>query len=112
MHTLTCMQFYTHNDMPQKHGMTQLSSTSFLSGRDWHTIVLKYLYTHTHTHTRMQYVWITIVPDLLMSKAGDHSPCARCELISVGNLGETENVAISKTLCDFISSKLSIAYDR
>ena len=48
----------------------------------------------------------------MMSKAGDHSPCARCELISVGNLGETENVAISKALCDAISSKLSIAYDR
>ena len=60
----------------------------------------------------VQYIWITIVPDLMMSKGGDRSPCARCEVISIGNLGETENMAISKALCDAISSKLSIAYDR
>lgn len=63
-------------------------------------------------HVFVQYVWITIVPDLLMSKGGARTPCARCEVISIGNLGEEENVKISKALCDVISSKLSIDYDR
>ena len=53
-----------------------------------------------------------MVPDLVMAKGGDRSSCARCEVISIGNLGEQQNVAISKAICDMISSKLSIAYDR
>ena len=59
-----------------------------------------------------QYIWICVVPDLVMAKGGDCSPCARCEVISIGNLGEKENVSISKAICDMISSKLSIDYER
>lgn len=49
---------------------------------------------------------------MVMAIGGDRSPCARCELMSVTNLGEKENVVISKAICDVISSKLSIKYDR
>ena len=47
-----------------------------------------------------------------MSFGGDSAPCARCEVVSIGNLGEKENVAISKTICDMLSSKLSISFNR
>ena len=53
-----------------------------------------------------------MVPDLLMGFGGDRAPCAKCEVVSIGNLGEQENIAISKAICDMISSKLSINYDR
>ena len=64
------------------------------------------------TKSLAQYIWICLVPDVLMAKGGDRAPCARCEVESIGNLGEEENVAISKALCDMISSKLSISFDR
>lgn len=60
----------------------------------------------------VQEIWICIVPDMVMAIGGDDAPCARCELMSIGSLGEKENVTISKAICDVISSKLSIKYDR
>ena len=49
---------------------------------------------------------------MVMAIGGNRAPCARCEVMSIGSLGEKENVVISKAICDVISSKLSIDYDR
>ena len=54
----------------------------------------------------LQYIWICVVPDMVMSLGGDSSPCARCEIVSIGNLGEKENVFISKALCSVFSRNL------
>ena len=53
-----------------------------------------------------------MVSDLVMGIGSDSSPCARCELMAIGVLGEEVNPAISKAICDVLGRKLSISDDR
>ena len=47
-----------------------------------------------------------------MGIGSDNSPCARCELMAIGVLGEEVNPAISKAICDVLGRKLSISDER
>lgn len=47
-----------------------------------------------------------------MGIGSDSTPCARCELMAIGVLGEEINPAISKAICDVLSTKLSISDER
>lgn len=55
---------------------------------------------------------IVVIPDQLIAAGGERVPCAICDLISIGKLGPVENKTISKAICEFINSKLSIDLGR
>ena len=48
------------------------------------------------------------MPDQLIAAGGERVPCAICDLVSIGKLGPEENKTISKAICEFMNSKLSI----
>lgn len=55
---------------------------------------------------------IVVIPDQLIAAGGERVPCAICDLVSIGKLGPVENKTISKAICEFINSKLSIDMGR
>ena len=65
-----------------------------------------------YIHHLLQDIWVCVVSDLVMGIGTDSSPCARCELMAIGVMGEEVNPAISKAICDVLGRKLSINDDR
>ncbi|NWX84190.1 MIF factor, partial [Nothoprocta ornata] len=59
-----------------------------------------------------QYLAIQISPDQVMSFGGSTEPCAMCFLYSIGKIGDQENKAYSKLLCELMNKQLKIPADR
>jgi phenylpyruvate tautomerase PptA (4-oxalocrotonate tautomerase family) len=57
------------------------------------------------------YVMVRLQPGLMMSFAGDDTPCAFAELDSLG-LPEQRTADFSAQLCEFIGQRTGIAHDR
>lgn len=55
-----------------------------------------------------QYCCVTIVPDQLMVFGGTDEPCGQAFLMSIGQLGQKENIAHSKGIFEKISKSLGI----
>ncbi|CAL1277000.1 unnamed protein product [Larinioides sclopetarius] len=60
----------------------------------------------------ISYVVVHVNPDQLMSWGGTSDPCANAMLGSIGNLGTSENVKISKALFEHVKDTLGIKPDR
>ncbi|XP_046335813.2 macrophage migration inhibitory factor-like [Haliotis rufescens] len=54
------------------------------------------------------YVTVRIHPDQMMSHGGTTDPCANSELQSIGNMGNEENIQMSKEISEFLQQKLGI----
>ncbi|PRD30574.1 UNVERIFIED_CONTAM: Mif [Trichonephila clavipes] len=60
----------------------------------------------------ISYVVVHVNPDQIMSWGGTSDPCAVGTLGSIGNLGTSQNVKISKVLFDHVKDNLGIKSDR
>jgi len=54
------------------------------------------------------YCVVTLVPDQRMAFGGSEEPCAIANLMSIGRLGQKENIAHSKALFEKITAELGI----
>ena len=60
----------------------------------------------------IQYMSVSIIPDVLMGFGGTTEPCAQVHLTSIGKLGELENKRISQGVAAFMQTHLGVPSDR
>ncbi|KAF8787191.1 macrophage migration inhibitory factor homolog [Argiope bruennichi] len=60
----------------------------------------------------ISYVVVHVNPDQMISWGGTSDPCANATLGSIGSLGTSENVKISKALFEHVKDNLGIKADR
>jgi len=59
-----------------------------------------------------QWVCVHFVPDQKMIFAGSTENCAQAEIMSIGNLGDEDNIRITKTVQEFLAENFGIPANR